>query len=160
MAAKESFPGAGFLLFSLIFCPFSVCITVWCNLRPLSFWKASPQISHLKSRWPWPCFCFMCISNTYFCKVDQYKPWFWSHFLHVNKKTLKWFQKKSDSEGAGGMAGMATAIPILVDLCSKAPPGTNFVFSDCPTNILLPAPPWLIDSLYCLLLVKTLHTTS
>ena len=26
-------------------------------------------------------------------------------------------------------------------LCSKAPPGTNFVFGDCPTNILLPAPP-------------------
>ena len=45
------------------------------------------------------------------------------------------------SEGAGGMAGMATAIPILVDLCSKAPPGTNFVFGDCPTNILSPAPP-------------------
>ena len=45
------------------------------------------------------------------------------------------------SEGAGGMAGMATAIPILVDLCSKAPPGTNLVFGDCPTNILLPAPP-------------------
>ena len=43
--------------------------------------------------------------------------------------------------GAGGMTGMATAIPILVDLCSKAPPGTNFVFGDCPTNILLPAPP-------------------
>ena len=45
------------------------------------------------------------------------------------------------SEGPGGMAGMATSIPILVELCSKAPPGTNFVFADCPTNILLPAPP-------------------
>ena len=39
------------------------------------------------------------------------------------------------------MAGMATAIPIFIDLCSKAPPGANFEFLACPTNILLPAPP-------------------
>ena len=36
---------------------------------------------------------------------------------------------------------MATAIPIFIDLCSKAPPGANFEFLACPTNILLPAPP-------------------
>ena len=55
-------------------------------------------------------------------------------FFACEQKDLKMISKEESSEGAGGMAGMATAIPILVDLCSKALPGTNFVFSDCPTR--------------------------
>ena len=40
---------------------------------------------------------------------------------------------------AGGMAGMAVAIPIFGNLSSKVPRSSHSVFTDCPTNISLPA---------------------
>ena len=47
----------------------------------------------------------------------------------------------SSSGIAGGMAGMAAAIPAFRNFCSKAPPGGHFVFTGCHTKILLPATP-------------------
>ena len=44
---------------------------------------------------------------------------------------------------AGGMAGMADAIPEFRNFCGKAPPSGQFVFTGCHTNILLLATPCL-----------------
>ena len=46
---------------------------------------------------------------------------------------------------AGGMAGIAAAIPAFRNYYSKAPPSGHFVFTGCHTKILLPATPLLLD---------------
>ena len=52
---------------------------------------------------------------------------------------------------AGGMAGIAAAIPAFRNFCSKAPPSGQFVFTGCHTNILFPATPLLtvLESRVC-----------